>query len=190
MICNHTLAREDPNNSPNEPCMLRNMSTQISFLDLPGEICNWIYRNALVWNHSITPKTLRKPKLAMNLLLVNKKVYDKARSILYSQNSFDFVTRPSLPRPSFHSPLLFLDKIGPENSKWIESLELQFPIIRLRGSEVELDNVSASILDKVQSSCPSLKRLTLDTVDTIFDGKKVFDCTLTAIKALMWKYST
>jgi hypothetical protein len=190
MICNHTLAREDPNNSPNEPCMLRNMSTQISFLDLPGEICNWIYRNALVWNHSITPKTLRKPKLAMNLLLVNKKVYDKARSILYSQNSFDFVTRPSPPRPSFHSPLLFLDKIGPENSKWIESLELQFPIIRLRGSEVELDNVSASILDKVQSSCPSLKRLTLDTVDTIFDGKKVFDCTLTAIKALMWKYST
>lgn len=50
-----------------------NMSTQISFLDLPGEVRNMIYRYALVRKHYITPRLVRESKVALNLLRTNKK---------------------------------------------------------------------------------------------------------------------
>lgn len=137
---------------PSKPSKI-NMFSFLSFLDLPGEIRNLIYRYALVLEGPITTN-FRPSELALNLLRANKQIHDEARSILHSQNTFNF----------FHLltylPLSFLQRIGPENAKWIESLEINFPEM-CRSCGLELDSVPTCILEKLQSDCPNLKRLTL-----------------------------
>lgn len=39
---------------------------------------------------------------------------------------------------------------------------------------MEFDSVSTAIFDKLQSSRPNLKKLTFNSLDTIFDGKNKF----------------
>ncbi|KAJ5875209.1 uncharacterized protein N7473_012556 [Penicillium subrubescens] len=107
----------------------------------------------MVFEGRITTKS-PPPELALNLLRANKQIHDEARSVLYSQNTFDFF------RVSSHLTLSFLKKIGPENTKWIESLEVNFPQMCWRCG-LHLDSTATCILDKLQSYCPNLKRLTL-----------------------------
>jgi hypothetical protein len=76
------------------------MSTRLSFLDPPGEIRNLIYRYALVSEDPIAAK-FRPSKLALNLLLTNKKSYHEARFSLRGHGEWD---AGSAIAPSFYRP--------------------------------------------------------------------------------------
>ncbi|KAE9373675.1 hypothetical protein N431DRAFT_374286 [Stipitochalara longipes BDJ] len=63
------------------------MST-LTFLDLPGEIRNSIYRQVLIVPPLSVPRLLGDPPIYPQILSICRKVYEEARQILYSCNTF------------------------------------------------------------------------------------------------------
>jgi hypothetical protein len=63
------------------------MST-LTFLDLPGEIRNQIYRQLLIVPPLSVPRLLSEPPIYPQILSVCRKVHEESRQILYSCNTF------------------------------------------------------------------------------------------------------
>ncbi|PSS12890.1 hypothetical protein M430DRAFT_36116 [Amorphotheca resinae ATCC 22711] len=62
--------------------------TGLTFLDLPGEIRNQIYRQLLLLPSLSTPRRLGDPPIYPEILSVCRKVYEEAKQILYGCNTF------------------------------------------------------------------------------------------------------
>jgi hypothetical protein len=62
--------------------------TKLTFLDLPGEIRNQIYRLLLIIPDISTPRPLGDPRLYPRILRVCHKVNEEAKQILYGSNVF------------------------------------------------------------------------------------------------------
>jgi hypothetical protein len=60
----------------------------LSFLDLPGEIRNQIYKNLLLILPLSTPRVLGDPPIYPQILAVCRKVHEEAIEILYGSNTF------------------------------------------------------------------------------------------------------
>jgi hypothetical protein len=60
----------------------------LTFLDLPGEIRNQIYRRLLIVPPLSTSRLLSNPPIYPQILSVCRKVHEEARQILYSCNTF------------------------------------------------------------------------------------------------------
>jgi hypothetical protein len=60
----------------------------LTFLDLPGEIRNQIYRQLLIVPPLSVPRLLGDPPIYPQVLSVCRQVYEEARQILYSCNTF------------------------------------------------------------------------------------------------------
>lgn len=60
----------------------------LSFLDLPGEIRNQIYKELLLILPLSTPRMLGDPPIYPQILAVCRKVHEEARQILYGCNTF------------------------------------------------------------------------------------------------------
>ncbi|KAH8767739.1 hypothetical protein F5882DRAFT_413272 [Hyaloscypha sp. PMI_1271] len=60
----------------------------LTFLDLPGEIRNQIYRRLLILPPLSTSRLLSNPPIYPQILSVCRKVHEEARQILYSCNTF------------------------------------------------------------------------------------------------------
>lgn len=59
-----------------------------SFLDLPGEIRNRVYRLSLIFDRPFEVK-VPSGSFSMPLLLANKQIYAEASSIFYQENAFE-----------------------------------------------------------------------------------------------------
>lgn len=60
----------------------------LSFLDLPGEIRNQIYKDLLLILPLSTPRILGDPPIYPQILAVCRQVHDEATQILYGANTF------------------------------------------------------------------------------------------------------
>lgn len=60
----------------------------LSFLDLPGEIRNQIYKELLLLLPFSTPRILGGPTIYPQILAVCRKVHEEAKQILYGCNTF------------------------------------------------------------------------------------------------------
>jgi hypothetical protein len=61
-----------------------NMSSNVSFLDLPGEIRNMVYRHALINEEPIRPHQ-KYSNLALGLIRASSVISREARSIVYRE---------------------------------------------------------------------------------------------------------
>jgi hypothetical protein len=62
--------------------------TTLTFLDLPGEIRNQIYRQLLIVPPLSVPRLLGDPPIYPQILAVCRKVHNEAKQILYGCNTF------------------------------------------------------------------------------------------------------
>lgn len=133
-----------------------------NFLSLPRELRNQIYVYVLVDEDYINPETWYYPRpLSTQLLRTNKTIHNEATEVLYSLNRFDF----AICDPNLLS--LFLDKIGPHNSKHIRHIRIDFPTFQyLDQGDVTLTDESVRILEKLKDCCSNLRTLTTSRSST------------------------
>jgi hypothetical protein len=172
-----------------------------NFLSLPRELRNQIYAYVLVDQDYIALETwyYPRPPLFPRLLRTNKTIHGEATELLYTHNRFSFtMCHPEL-LPSF------LDRIGPDNSKHIRHIRIDFPwLCDLYLGEVTLSDESIRTLEKLKSCCANLRTLTtsrsstnimelrLDTLDNpkvVTEALKLVDIRLRAISSLQERNS-
>ncbi|KAJ5948688.1 hypothetical protein N7454_001995 [Penicillium verhagenii] len=150
-----------------------------SFLSLPSELRNEIYKYLLVCREPIDPWS-RENRLASNLLFTNKTVLHEASSLLYGNNCFDLT--------AWNSKLIteFFDAIGSVNASYLRFIRIDFPRLHNIEDEVRLEKGSLSTLEKIQSCCTNLKSLTttLSTTYSIERQLDSFDSPVIRCKAL------
>ncbi|KAJ6105287.1 hypothetical protein N7523_010097 [Penicillium sp. IBT 18751x] len=123
-----------------------------SFLSLPAELRNEIYKYLFVRREPIDPWN-GDHELELNLLYTNSAILHEARSLLYGHNCFDLTWEPCrIPE--------FLVTIGFINASHLQCIRIDFPELRyLEDDEVSLTEDSFSFLEKIQSRCTNLKKL-------------------------------
>lgn len=134
-----------------------------SFLSLPAELRNEIYRYLLVSGDPIIPWSKRH-ELASNLLSTNTMILHEASSLLYGNNCFDL---------SSSSPILicdFLATIGLVNASHLNGIRISFPEFHDVGEEVSLEEESLRALTKIQKYCTDLKSITATAPSTYWMG--------------------
>ncbi|PKY08128.1 hypothetical protein P168DRAFT_314253 [Aspergillus campestris IBT 28561] len=146
------LKHHPVNQTANTPSM------PTTFLDLPGELHNKIYRYVLLQEDSIRPFWPRYDRgLGLSILRTNQKIYKEAKAIFYAQNSFDF----TLYSPSMVSR--FFDLIGGEGTSYLQHVRMDFPAFRrldqLPDGSGSPENNSLQILSILQRNCPQLKTI-------------------------------
>lgn len=130
----------------------------LTFLDLPGEIRNQIYKDLLLLPPPSTPRVLGDPPLYPQILKVCRKVHEEAMTILYSGNTF-------LAHPNLLTDLprlrLYYDTIS--DRRLIDLISRYHIRVRL-----ECDtNFSAS---KAQQAFTGVEELTIEVFQTQFQG--------------------
>jgi hypothetical protein len=93
-----------------------------SFLDLPAELRNEIYKHLFLFREPIIPwKRYNDKKIATNLLLTNKTILHEASSILYSSNCFNLI------RWDPRAITKLLDDIGVFNASRLRCIRVTVP---------------------------------------------------------------
>ncbi|KAJ5643510.1 uncharacterized protein N7484_006017 [Penicillium longicatenatum] len=130
-----------------------------SFLSLPSELRNEIYKHLLVCREPVRPWNAEN-KLTTNLLFTNTTVLREASSLLYGNNCFDLT--------AWNAELIieFLDAIGFINASYLQYIRIDFLGLRDLGDEVSLEEGIRRILGKIQSHCTNLKSLTITPLTT------------------------
>lgn len=171
-----------------------------NFLSLPRELRNLIYAYVLVDKEYIDLGTWIHHSLSSQLLRTNRTIHDEAAEVLYAHNRFNFTMRyPDDLLPSF------LDQIGPDNSKHIRHIRIDFPTFQyLDPGDVNLTDQSVRILEKLKDCCGNLRTLTtsrsstdnmerrLDNLDhpkVVTEALKLVDARFRAISSLREKES-
>lgn len=143
----------------------------ITFLSLPLEIRNKIYKPVLVIPHplylfqdpgqSVDSFAPDKPCQWLALLYTNKQIHGEASAVLYGMNSFHFV---DITRQQVDVLRSFLDCIGSTNAASVSYLCLSFPVAESIGESgrVSLRDDSRQSLTLLQEQCVRLS--TLETV--------------------------
>jgi hypothetical protein len=121
-----------------------------SFLSLPAELHNEIYKYLLVRREPIDPWS-GDHELELNLLSMNKAILHEAGSLFYGCNCFDLTFECRIPE--------FLVIIGFINSSHLQCILIDFPELRDLEDEVSLKEASLYILENIQSCCTNLKKL-------------------------------
>lgn len=132
-----------------------------SFLGLPAELRNEIYRYLLVPGEPIDPWN-GDHGLVPNLLFANSIILFEARPFLYGHNYFYLTTGKS------KQISRFFDGIGHINASHLQYIRIDFPQLRDVDDEVRLGEGSLRILEKIQSCCPNLRRLVTTPDSTLF----------------------
>lgn len=141
----------------------RTQNMPASFMSLPAELRNEIYKYLLVSGDPIIPWSKRH-ELASNLLSTNTMILHEASSLLYGNNCFDL---------SSSSPILicdFLATIGLVNASHLNCIRISFPEFHDVGEEVSLEEESLRALTKIQEYCTDLKRITATAPSTYWMG--------------------
>lgn len=124
-----------------------------SFLDLPGEIRNMIYKQLLTLEDPIN--FLQESRLETAILYTNRTIHRESSSLLYAQNCFDFVCM------TYKLVSQFLGQIGPGNAGYIHHIRIHLPVLRNFESTLALDDDSVCMLAKLQSDCINLRTITM-----------------------------
>ena len=142
-----------------------------SFLHLPGEIRNEIYRYLLVHEGTIKPWD-GDHELSPNILATNKTILHEARSILYGNNCFDLSLRGRSP----YRIQVFFGIIGIINMGYFRSIRLDFPRFDWDKSEA-LDDISLSNLAIIASFCARLETVTMTpfSIDILTSCSKLLE---------------
>ena len=171
-----------------------------NFLSLPGELRNQIYVYVLVDQDYIDLGTWFCPQpLFPQLLRTNKTIHGEATKLFYTHNRFNFTMCDPELLPSF------LDRIGPDNSKHIRHIRIDFPWFRaLNPGDVTLSDKSIRTLEKLKGCCANLRTLTmsqcstnatelrldaLDNPKVVTEALKLVDTRLRAISSLQERNS-
>ncbi|KAJ5240501.1 uncharacterized protein N7469_002092 [Penicillium citrinum] len=134
-----------------------------SFLNLPAELRNEIYKYLLVCRDPINPWS-KGNELASNLLSTNTTILHETSSLLYGNNCFDLSSSSPTSVPEF------LDTIGLANASNLNCIRIRFPDFRDVGEEVSLEEESLRTLTKIQEYCTNLKRITATAPSTYWMG--------------------
>ncbi|KAJ5538601.1 hypothetical protein N7494_008080 [Penicillium frequentans] len=150
-----------------------------SFLSLPSELRNEIYKHLLVCREPISPWN-RENELTSNILFTNTTVLHEASSLLYGNNCFDLA--------AWDSEIVteFLEAIGFVNASHLQYIRINFPGLRDLKDEVSLEEGSLRTLEKIQSYCTNLKSLTItsSTAYIMEYGLDSFDSPVICCRAL------
>lgn len=150
-----------------------------SFLGLPSELRNEIYKHLLVCREPITPWNTEN-ELTPNILFTNTTVLHEASSLLYGNNCFDLT--------AWHSDIIteFLDAIGSFNASHLRYIRIDFPELGDLGDEASLEEGSLRTLGKIQSYCTNLISLTTTASTTYIMECQLdsFDSPVICCKAL------
>jgi hypothetical protein len=148
-----------------------------SFLSLPAELRNEIYKYLLVRREPIDPWS-GDHELELNLLSTNKAILHEAGSLFYGRNCFDLTWECRIPE--------FLVTIGFINSSHLQCILIDFPELRDLEDEVSLKEASLHILENIQSRCTNLKKLIIaaDSTNAIEYQLDSFDSPKICAKAL------
>ena len=146
-------------------------SSSIDFLALPRKIRDEVYRSLFGLSHpiflfqdvgseiveSFAPE---RPFQWLALLYTNRLLYDEARTVLYSFNTFYLEDTTRHQNNLLQS---FLDRIGSDNAGLLSHLCIDFPIVESAGqsARLELSKDDLHNLDLVQERCTKLKILEL-----------------------------
>lgn len=136
-----------------------------NFLDLPGEVRNMVYMNLI---STETPLDLWYPCpsewLHVGLFYTNTTIAREYSSLVYSNIEFDLTMHSHLHTAKF------LDQIG-GNAKLIRRIHIRFPkVLEDDDGLLFIAESSAQILDKIQSVCTGLTKVTFGPV-CAFDGR-------------------
>lgn len=134
-----------------------------SFLSLPAELRNEIYKYLLVSGDPIIPWS-KKYELASNLLSTNTMILHEASSLLYGNNCFDLSSSSSILISDF------LATIGLVNASHLNCIRIRFPEFGDLEEEVSLDEKSLRTLTKIQAYCTNLKSITVPARSTHLMG--------------------
>ncbi|KAF2755604.1 hypothetical protein EJ05DRAFT_478582 [Pseudovirgaria hyperparasitica] len=136
--------------------------TAITFLDLPAEIRNEIYRLALELPMSMPVLVLglcglQSCPTITNLLLTNKAVYSEASSLLYAETIFDFS------KCAVHTAISFIDKCGPRNASYMRHLLIKSPLLSepFHGDDAFPEDIQ-ELLSKIGHCCLGLHTITME----------------------------
>ncbi|KGO75087.1 hypothetical protein PITC_058390 [Penicillium italicum] len=124
-----------------------------SFLNLPAELRNEIYKYLVVCRDPINPWS-KGYKLASHILSTNTTILHETSPLLYGNNCFDLSSSSPIRIPEF------LDTIGLVNASNLHCIRIRFPEFRGVGEEVSLEEESLRTLTKIQEYCTDLKRIT------------------------------
>lgn len=136
----------------------------ISFLDLPGEIRNEIYKHCLVRDKPITPWKGAKYGLSTEILYLNSQLHHEAVYMLYALNSFNLVRRGA--DVWDHRVMSwFLGTIGSKNASLLRSIQINYPRVWCYKSETKgrtlmiVEDHSRENYQMIQKSCPDLRTI-------------------------------
>lgn len=166
----------------------------LSFLGLPFEIRDQIYRNLLVipsyihlcpgteWGKQrpCRANTGEPLGLCPAILRTNRFICDEATPILYTRNAFVMATLD--PRSFGWADTRvaegFLSSIGPKNAALVRHVSIAFPIFsNYHEGQVALDDHSEGVIGLLRDRCPSLVQLeteagvNLNTIEVLFKWK-------------------
>lgn len=159
--------------------MTKNKQT---FLDLPGEIRNEIYKLALVQKKPIpiNQQYGKAVKLNMALFRTCKVVHEEASPLFYSLNQLDCADVSEAKIASF------LARIGHRNASYISHMILDFPEFDVHwppdeteGVSVELFRRSMQLFASIRELSPRLTMVTLRLQDAEYT-LKYLECALRA----------
>lgn len=143
-----------------------------SFLDLPPEIRNEIYKYLVVQEEIICcvmksllelppakwKATKRSLLVHVNILRVNKVINHEAKFLLYSQNRFEFINLFRF-GARFEE---FLKGIGPKNASYIQHLKIIFPMFDYSACDVTFKWDYTRMVKQISKECTDLQTLELD----------------------------
>jgi hypothetical protein len=146
----------------------------ISFLSLPPEIRNEIYKYIVVQREPIICYTwssswelLYPLELQAKILRANKTIHHEASFLLYSQNSFRIIQLRRFELGTSEGPSFaaFLKRIGPENASYLQHIVISFPRFNLYcgdGLGVNIRDDDARVFNQLRQGCTSLKVIQLN----------------------------
>lgn len=126
-----------------------------SFLGLPSELRNMIYKELLVLDSPID--YMFGLSLSTAILYTNRLINRESSWILYAENCFDFA---GLDHARVSS---FLDQIGRTNAGHIRDIRIRFPrICDIRNNDLELEEDSVLLIARIVTDCIDLRTITID----------------------------
>ena len=138
-----------------------------NFLGLPPELRTRIYEMLLVQQMPINLVFLSR-KLTLGLLGVNKKVYQEAKAVLYTKNSFDLVYESCM------MGTRLLERMAMDNASCIRHLRIDLPEFTnfwdLYPDHIIFERDSDNLLKAIQRYCTNLCSLSI-YIDGGEDGR-------------------
>ncbi|OAA35199.1 hypothetical protein ISF_09989 [Cordyceps fumosorosea ARSEF 2679] len=136
------------------------------FLDLPGELRNYIYEFILLQKEPLNPFVYYTPQanLTTGLFRANRTIYRETTLFLYSRNVFD-VTNAGPGQVSS-----FIGRIGNINAGYIRHIITTFPsFLDLNPGDVTFEDDSSKTLKMIQAACTGLSTLetSLDSTNSM-----------------------